>query len=149
MTKVSNFPLRKDIWERVFDLFISTLADMKDRRKIRSFVEDFFSPTEKVMFAKRLTLAVMLANKQDYQNISKILKVSPPTIAKMSLKIKYDGKGLHPIINGIFKKQAVQVLWQEILDLFDLPIKGSLKSPDRFRRKIKREKEIRKIKMEF
>lgn len=149
MTKISRLPLRKDVWDRVLDLFVSTLADQKDKKKLANFFDDFFSPTEKIMFAKRLAAAVLLAKEHNYQIIHEILRISPPTIAKLSLKIKYGGKGLNPVIEDIFKKEASQIVWKEIEGLFDLPIKGNLKSPGRFVRKLKREQKIQQIKSEF
>lgn len=149
MTKVSRLPLRSDVWDRVFSLFVSTLASQKDEIKLSKFINDFFSPTEKIMFAKRLAATVLLAKGHNYQSISEILRISPPTIAKLSLKIKYGGEGLKPVIQDIFKKESSQIVWKEIEGLFDLPTKGNLKSPERFIRNIKREQKIRKISSEF
>lgn len=70
MTKISRFPLRDDVWERIFSLFIGTLADLKDKPKLASFVNDFFSPTERVMFAKRLATAVLVAKGHSYDSIN-------------------------------------------------------------------------------
>lgn len=149
MTKISRLPLRSDVWDRIFNLFVSTLADQKDKRKLSKFIDDFFSPTEKIMFAKRLALAVLVAKGHDYESIRRVLRVSPPTIAKLSLKIQYGGEGLKPVIDDIFNKQVSQIIWREIEDLFDVPIKGNLKSPERFKRKIKRSQEIETLKSEF
>lgn len=149
MPKVSRLPLRSDVWDKILNLFVSTLADQKDKKKLSKFFDDFFSPTEKIMFAKRLATAVLLAKGHDYISIREILRVSPPTIAKLSLKIQYGGEGLKPVIEDIFKKQASQIIWKEIESLFDVPIKGNLKSPERFIRNKKREQKIREIKSEF
>ena len=149
MTKVSRLSLRPDVWERIFNLFTGTLADIKDRNKLEAFVKYFFSPTERIMFAKRLAAAVLLAKGHDYQSIRKILRLSPPTIAKISIKVKYEGKGLNLIIADILNKQKARILWKEIEDLFDLPTKGSLKSPERFKRKLARSHEIFHLKEEF
>jgi len=149
MIKVSRLPLRQDVWERIFNLFIGTIADIKDRSKLEAFVKDFFSPTERIMFAKRLAAAVLLAKGHDYQSIRKILRLSPPTIAKISIKVKYEGKGLNLIIGDILNKQKTQIFWKEIKDLFDLPTKGSLKSPERFNRKLARSRDVSRLKSEF
>jgi len=149
MTKVSGLPLRPDVWNRVLELFVSTLANQTNNKKLSEFFDDFFSPTEKIMFAKRLAAAVLLAKNHDYQSIHEILRISPPTIAKLSLKIKYGGEGLKPVIEDIFRKEANQIIWKEIEDLFDIPIKGTLKSPERFIRNIKRKQKIEEIKSEF
>ncbi|KKR73183.1 MAG: hypothetical protein UU16_C0028G0005 [Candidatus Woesebacteria bacterium GW2011_GWA2_40_7] len=131
------------------ELFVSTLANQTNNKKLSEFFDDFFSPTEKIMFAKRLAAAVLLAKNHDYQSIHEILRISPPTIAKLSLKIKYGGEGLKPVIEDIFKKEANQIVWKEIESLFDLPTKGNIKSPERFKRNLKREQKIREIKSEF
>ena len=149
MPKVSRLPLRQDVWDRIFSLFINTLADQSNKRKLSKFVDDFFSPTEKIMFAKRLAAAVLVAKGHDYMSIREILKVSPPTIAKLSLKIKYGGEGLKLVIEDIFKKQASQIIWKEIEGLFDVPTRGNIKSPKRFIRSLKRKQKIREIKTEF
>ncbi|MEK7470434.1 MAG: hypothetical protein AAB622_00295 [Patescibacteria group bacterium] len=149
MTKVSRLPLRQDVWDRIFSLFVGTLADQRDKKKLSKFIDDFFSPTEKIMFSKRLAAAVLVAKGHDYVSIRQILRVSPPTIAKLSLKIKYGGEGLNPVIESIFKKQASQIIWEEIESLFDVPTKGNLKSPARFVRNIKRKQKIRELKSEF
>ena len=149
MTKVSRLPLRSDVWDRILNLFVGTLADQKDKKKLSRFIDDFFSPTEKIMFAKRLAAAVLVAKKHDYASIRRILRVSPPTIAKLSLKIKYGGEGLKPVIEDIFKRESSQIIWKEIESLFDVPTKGNLKSPARFIRNLKREQRISELKSEF
>lgn len=149
MTKVSRIPLRNDVWDRIFKLFVETTADLKDKDLLTSFIDDLYSPTEKIMLAKRLAAAVLLVKGHNYANVSKILKISSPTIAKISLKIKYTEGGLKTIVGKIVSKQSGQIFWKEIEDLFDLPTKGNLKSPERFIRKLKRQREIAKIKEEF
>lgn len=124
MTKVSRLPLRRDIWDRIFDLFINTLISIKNKKKLKGFVVNFFSPTERIMFAKRLAAAVMIAKGNDYQTIRRVLKISPPTIAKMSFRIRYEGEGLKPVIESILKKDAAKILWEEVKDLLDVPGKG-------------------------
>jgi uncharacterized protein YerC len=151
MTKVSKLPLRPDVWQRIFELFVNTLADEKDKKNIALFVNDFFSPTEQIMFAKRLAAAVLLAKNHDYDSIRRILQVSPPTIAKISLKIKFEDedKGINLMLKNILKKQAAQVVWKEIEELFNLPTKSSLKSPDRLKRNFLNSKRTSQIKSEF
>jgi len=149
MTQVSKFLIRNDVWERIFDLFIETIADLKDKKKLERFVDDFFSPTEKIMLAKRLAIIVLLAKNQSYGDIRRILRVTPSTIAKMGLKLKYEGKGLKPVVKDIFEKESQIILWKEIAGIFDLPTKASLRSPERYKRTEKRSQEIKTIKDEF
>ena len=106
MTKVSRLPLRADVYDRIFNLFVQTLVDIKGKRELEAFANDFFTPTERIMFAKRLAAAVLLAKGHSYGSIQRILRISSPTIAKMSFKVSYEGKGINPIIENIFRKQS-------------------------------------------
>lgn len=149
MTKVSRLPLRLDVWERIFNLYIETLADLKDPKELSKFINSFYTPTEKIVLAKRLALMVLLAKGQRYDDIRQILKISPPTIARMSLKVKYENEGITPIIEKIFKRQSSQILWKEILSLFNLPTKSTLKSGERLKKDLVVKVEVDKIKSEF
>ena len=148
MTKVSRLPLRQDIWEKIFDLFISTLVSIKNKKRLEGFVGNFFSPTERIMFAKRLAAAVMVAKGNDYQTIRQVLRISPPTIAKMSFRVRYEGEGLMPVIENILKKDATKILWEEIKDLIDVPTKG-VNWSRMGKRKFKRRMKIQELKKKF
>ncbi len=149
MTKVSRLPLRGDVWDRIFKLFIETLVEIKDKEKLIMFVDDFFSPTERIMFAKRLAASVLLAKGRNYLEVKQLLKMSPTTIGKINLKIKYGAKGLNEVISDISRKQKRQIIWKQIEELIDIPTKGSLKSPERFKRGQTRRKEITELAEEF
>ena len=137
------------MWDRIFELFLDTLVSIKDKKKLNGFVHSIFTPTERIMFAKRLAAALLLAKGHSYKNVGKILRMSHPTIAKMNFRLKYEGEDLVPIIEDIFRKQSKAVLIEELKDLFDIPTKSSLKSPDRFRRMSERGSKISRIKSEF
>ena len=148
MTKVSRLPLREDVWQRVFELFLKTTISIKDKKKLQGFINDLYSPTEKIMLAKRLACAVMIAKGNDYESIRRTLRISPPTIAKMSMLVKYKGQGLIPIIEEILRKDSFRILWREISGLIDVPRKGANWSTVG-KRKHKREIEISELKTEF
>jgi uncharacterized protein YerC len=116
--------IRKDVWEKIFELLIGTFADLTNRKELANFFDSFFTPTEKIMFAKRLAVSVMLAKKQDYRTIRSVLRVSPETISRMSQHLKFDG-GLVPVVNKILTKNEMKVFWEELKSVFDLPTKGS------------------------
>ena len=149
MTKISGLPLREDVWEKIFKMFIDTLADIKEKKAAEKFVYDFFSPTERIMFAKRLACAVLIAKGHSYESIKSILKLSPNTIAKVSTTVRYEGEGLNDAVESIFRKQARRIVWKEIEELLDLPSKGSLKSPSRLRDSYTRRREVEKLKDTF
>lgn len=148
MTQVSKFKLRDDVWDRIFALFGESLLSLKNKKELNSFLGDFLSPTERIMLAKRFAITVLLAKGNDYQAIRNLLRVTPSTIAKMNLQIKYSGKGLAPVIENILKKDATRIIWEEIKSLLDVPMKGQPLSEFE-KKKTKRSQKIRKLRREI
>lgn len=124
MTQVSRIGLRPDIWERIFNLFSESLLSIRRKDSLNDFLEDFLTPTERIMLAKRFAIPVLLAKGNDYLSIRRLLRVTPSTIARMNLLVKYSGKGLSPVVINVLKRDATRIIWEEIQDVLDHPTKG-------------------------
>ena len=148
MTKISRMPIRQDLSERVYQLLIETISNLKMKSEVEGFVNSIFTPTERIMFAKRLAAALFLAKGHDYMEVRRILKLSPPTIAKMSFRLRYEGEHLMLLIENILRRQRTKIIWEEIKDLLDMPIRGQSKGA-REKRKYLRRKKIAEIVSEF
>ncbi|KKQ75863.1 MAG: hypothetical protein US96_C0003G0021 [Candidatus Woesebacteria bacterium GW2011_GWB1_38_5b] len=148
MTQISRHRLTQDRSNRIEDLFIETLANLKNKDVLKNFVNDFFSPTEKIVFSKRLACAVLLYKGHDYQSISDLLHITPNTIAKINLRIQYGGSGLTEVVKLVVNSQAKQVFLEEIKDMLDLQTKGT-----NFARRAERQRgrkvKIQKLTSEF
>lgn len=149
MAQVSKFIIRNEVWERIFDMFLDAFLASKNKDKLNGFVQSIFTPTERIMFAKRFAACVLLSKGRDYRSVARVLRMSPPTIAKMSFKLKYEGDGLVPVVEDILKIQAKSVFKEEIKDLLDLPTKSSIGDVSRIKRSEDRRKKIGRIKREF
>ena len=149
MPQVSKFLIRPDVWERIFNMFLDSFLFAKDKNKLNGYIQSIFTPTERIMFAKRFAAIILLAKGHDFRSVAWTLRMSLTTINKMKFKLNYEGEGLMPIIEDTFRKQAKSVVKEEIKDLFDFPTKSSLKSPERAKRSAKRRKKIERIKSEF
>lgn len=111
MAQISNYPISKDIAERIFDVFVKSIISVKGKQETEDFIADLFTPTEKIMLAKRVAIAFLLLRKYEYREISKVLRVSLPTISSVSFSLKY-GKGSY---QKILSKIAVQENIEELL----------------------------------
>ena len=149
MPQVSKFIIRPEVWDRIFNMFLDSFLFAKDKKKLNDYIHSIFTPTERIMFAKRFAASILLAKGHDYRSVARILRMSLSTISKMNFKLRYEGEGLMPIIEDTLKKQAKEVLKEDIKDLFDLPTKSSLKSPGRLRSIRVRRKKTDRIKSEF
>ena len=113
MPQVSKRPLSKNL----YSIFWQTLADLKSSADVKEFLTDLLTPTEKVMLAKRLAIALMLIKGYDYASIRSSLKVSPQTIGSVSLWLKYSGSGYRKSIERIIKKQKIAGLIRNVENL--------------------------------
>jgi len=148
MTQVSKYRLRIDIEKRIYELLSNSLAKIKDKNEVNNFLDDFFSPTEKTVIAKRLAIAVLLSKGNDYQEIRQILKVTPVTISKMSLRMKYGNGSVKKIADKIAISDDNKALLQELASVFDVPTKG-LPISDYYNKVQKRSRNIQRLKKEI
>lgn len=127
MTQVSRIPLRKEIENRIFDIFLTSLAKIRQRSDVEKFIQDLLTPTEQYMLAKRLSIAFLLYKKYDQRTISKMLKVSLSTINRVSLRLKYGGEGYDKVIKDIQKNEKRDEFWQKLDELISgvVPPKGT------------------------
>lgn len=107
MSQVSKYPVRKDVYEEIFETLLETIAGLTTKRSVASFFEEFLTPIERIMFAKRLAVGLLIAKGYDYKQIGDLLKVSTSTIADYSIFYKY-GKGYREIINKLLLDEKIE-----------------------------------------
>ena len=113
MAQISKYPISKDVYERIFDIFLRTAVDLHAKSQASNFFEEFLTPTERIMLAKRLAIGVLLAKKYDYQDISKVLHVSKGTIGNVSSRYKY-GNEFHKVIDKILIDEKLEVFFLKV-----------------------------------
>jgi TrpR-related protein YerC/YecD len=118
MAQVSRAPLSKEVYERVFEIFFKTIVKITSKKEAESFFRDFLTPTEKIVLAKRLSIAILLTKNYDYETIRQVLHVSPPTIATVNRPLKYGGEGYKMIIGKLLREEEVKEVLINILGDF-------------------------------
>jgi len=118
MSQVSRRIVNKKAQDKIFELFILSLVLSDSKETTTLFIRDLFSPTERIMLSKRISIAYMLIQGYDYDSISEVLKVSRTTIGKVSLWLKEKGDGFRQIIDKIKRKEKVKHILNEIEDSF-------------------------------
>lgn len=127
MAQVSKYPVSKEVSDRMFEVFSDTISHLSKKKDIEEFMTELLSPIEKIMLAKRLSIAVLLAKGYSYPSISGILRVTPRTIASVSVTLKYRGKGYRKAVEKILSDEKMNDFWEEIEDFIGglPPTKGS------------------------
>ena len=126
MAQVSKYPIAQDVYKRIFEILFGTIVDMRTSKEVESFFNDFLSPTEKIMLAKRLSIAVLLGKGYTYQDIKKILRVSQTTVASVNIALKFVGQGYKKVVAKIIAGEKRDEFWQKLDDLLSetIPPKG-------------------------
>lgn len=114
MTKISRYPVRKEVGERMFEVFWKTIADLKTPSAVEEFFKELLTPTERIMLAKRLAIAILLMKKYSYEVIIDILKVSPATIGAISLWLKKEGKAFGKVTEKILSQEKQGEFWDNL-----------------------------------
>jgi len=105
MTNVSKKSLKKKVADKISNQLAFLIADFKKSDKSSLFVDEFFTETEKIMFAKRLAIIFMILEDFPSHAISKVLKVSPSTILKIA---KIIDRGGYQVLKDYFKDKKTK-----------------------------------------
>lgn len=118
MAQVSRYPLSKLVYKRIFEILFNSIASVKSRDEVEDFFNDLLTPTERIVLAKRLAIAILLVKGYDYAAIRKTLHVSPPTIATVSVALRYKGEGYRKVVDKLLKEEAIKDFLLEVVDSF-------------------------------
>jgi len=122
MTQVSKYPISKKVADRIFEVFLKTLVEIKSNKEADEFISDLLTPTEKIMLAKRLAIAFLLEKNYDYRTIQKIIRVSAPTITSVNNARKYGSEGYKKLVEKIIKEEKLISFFDETVEkLLSIP----------------------------
>ena len=125
MVNVSRRHLSEEILVKVYELFFKIITKSRSKQSFLNIINDFFSPKEKILFAKRIAIIYLLIKEIDQRNIAKILKVSTATVAKYASV--YYGKESY-LIDIMIKMAIKEKAFNFIEDFFaDLMIQPGYK----------------------
>ena len=111
MPHISSKKLDSNISNKLFNDLMSILGKAHDRKFLPLVFNELFTETEKIMFAKRIAIILMLVSKTPQHKLVDILKVSPTTMAKTSLGIEI---GKYKAILKVSRKEKIdleKIVW--------------------------------------
>lgn len=113
MSIVSRRKVSTKIESQINQTFWEAISKLTSTEEVVLFLNDLLSPTEKIVLAKRLAIAVLLNRGYGYESIMEIVKVSDGTIAKVAMVLKNDS-GYKIAISKIAKSETSRAFWQDI-----------------------------------
>ncbi|MBI2020295.1 hypothetical protein HYS94_02635 [Candidatus Daviesbacteria bacterium] len=129
MTQVSRYPISKEVYERCWEIFVKTLIGIHNVKDAEIVINDLLTPTERIMLVKRLATALLLMQGYEYREISKVLRVSLPTISAVNRSLRYGSNGYNKALSKILKdEQFAEFLNKMIQGIIALPARGGIGS---------------------
>lgn len=99
MAKFRKHEISKKETEELLLDFSIVLSQIKKPREAVQFIRDIMSESEARMLAKRLKIAELLLEGKSYHDISRALKVSTSTIARVNAWLQASGEGYRLLID--------------------------------------------------
>lgn len=128
MTQISKYSIKQDLYNEILNIFVRVISGLRSEGSVKLFLNEFLSPTEKIMLAKRMAVGIFVAKGYGYKEIGDALKMSTSTIAEYALAYKYKD-GYKEIINKILRNKIVEKHIYELIEGFaEIELLGNSKS---------------------
>lgn len=98
-------PISKDIQQELLADFCEALLNIRNIDEAVKFLTDLLTKSEVIMLAKRIKIAKILIEGEDYKTIEGALKVSHGTIAKVATWLAEAGEGFRLIAERTKKEK--------------------------------------------
>ncbi|MBN2094316.1 MAG: hypothetical protein JW740_03055 [Candidatus Zambryskibacteria bacterium] len=107
MSQVSKRKIKDEDFKKIFDKFIEIIDLSRSKKYIKNFIKEFFYPTERIMFAKRIGILYMMIEKIPDRVIADTLSVSTSTIGRMAEKYE---KGEYKYLVSLMRKNRESII---------------------------------------
>lgn len=122
--QLSKDKLNPKVEKQIKNLLVQVIADLKSSENASIFLRDFLTPTEGIVFAKRLAIALYLEKGKSYEEIRRCLKVSSATIASVQNMLESQSEGFMLALQRIRADEWADE-WAEKISNFFQSVTGS------------------------
>lgn len=142
MPQVSRRIIKPEVEEKIFEMFVKSFSKVSKKQDVIPFITDLFTPTERIMIAKRIAIAFLLIRGDyDQRGIARTLKVSTNTVARINLILKTQGSGYKNLIKKLLRDEKFKKLLNDLFEMLDsVPPKGRNWSEWQKQRRVRRRK---------
>src|SRR5258708_14418 len=107
MPHVSSNKLSLPLQDKLYKKLLQIFSQAHKKKNFSLVFQELLTDTEKIMFAKRIAIVLLLESDTPQEKIVDILKVSPTTVSKMSLQVEI-GAYANTIKNSVKEKAEVE-----------------------------------------
>lgn len=123
MTNVSKRHLKREVLELISDQLLVYVSRARTKEGAVSFIEELFTDAERLMFAKRVAIVLMLEQGTRFEDIEALLKVSSTTVSRI-WKQKQEGRYVSLV--RYCRNRRVVPGQQSLLDLMELLLQAGM-----------------------
>lgn len=116
MGKFDPYSLLPSDRNKLLNEFYSLVISLKSREQVINFFKDLFTPSEAVMFARRIQIAKMLLSGSSYEEIRKKLKVGADTIIRVQRWLKDGFGGYIKALEKVITKEEAEIRHKEDME---------------------------------
>lgn len=125
MAKFQIDKISKEERYKIIGEFYDIVANLKNKNDVFGFFMGLLTPSEALMFARRIQVAIMLLKEESYDNIKKKLGVGDSTIAAVARWLSGDNDGFKIHIekhkkrkDELEKNQSSKSRYRSLLDKY-------------------------------
>lgn len=115
MTQISKYPLDKVAEKEMYRHFWHSISALRDADVVATFFSDFLTDSEKLMLAKRFTIAVLLLRGRRPKDIKDILHVSYSATGSVASWLKNAKPQTLESLERVIKESK----WEDFIDKID------------------------------
>jgi len=117
MTQISKYKVSQNVTDQIQDFLFETISNLTNKKQVSDFLYEFLTPTEMIMFTKRLAIGYLIAKEYDQREISRTLKVSTTTVSTFS-SIYKNGTSYKQMVDRIVNKMKNKEFLLDIAEGF-------------------------------
>lgn len=125
MPHLSRYKLSKKTERELIKNLELVLAKLTKEEEMRGFLLSFLTPTERLMLAKRLAIAVLLKENFPDSHIASTLHVTRETVSRIQLILEARGEGYESALRKLRSEKIFQEFKTSLVDLVKYAISTS------------------------
>jgi uncharacterized protein YerC len=146
MVQISRQKPNREIEERIWEIFLSSLSQTQTLKEIAELVDDLLTPTEKIVLSKRMAIALMCIKGYDSAMIKDTLKVSGGTVSQIKSWLVRGGQGYKRAVDKILKQEEIEKFLDQVNEfLYRLGYAKRLFEPNVLTSKQHSKRRVRKL----
>lgn len=114
MVQLSKRKVKPEAMSKMFSLLFDVLGKQGNKNSFNIVIDGLFSPVEKIMIAKRVTILFLIMKGEEWKTIRDIVKVSLASVSKCQMILKNNEEMQHTL-EILINKKEMEIFFDELI----------------------------------